>query len=49
MEVLEQRPYLKASSASMPLVRKHEATLHSPCHKCVCTKGLLQAIQNDEG
>ncbi len=48
MEVLEQRPCLKASSASMPLVRKHEATLLSPCHKCVCTWGLLQAIQNNE-
>ncbi|WP_162924202.1 hypothetical protein [Shewanella algidipiscicola] len=47
--VLEQRPCLKASSASMPLVRKREAGLHSPCHRSTCTKGMLQAIYNNVG
>ena len=48
-DIFKQHPCLTASSASMPLVREHEAALHSPCQKSACTSLAGQAIDCHEG
>ncbi|QYK00999.1 hypothetical protein [Shewanella psychrotolerans] len=48
-DIFKQHPCLTASSASMPLAREREASLHSPCQKSACTSPAGQAIDNSDG